>query len=91
MQRIIHRQVTTIQITSIEVLWDDDRHPFPHEIVDGAIIAPMLPEPETRKKSKKTKPRTRKKAGARKKKSSPSKRVQGEIVKPSEFILKIQE
>ena len=64
MQRIIHRQVTTIQITSIEVLWNDDRHPFPHEIVDGAIVVPMLPEP---------KPRTRRKAksaSGRKTKSS---------------------
>lgn len=91
MQRIIHRQVTTIQITSIEVLWDEDRHPFPHEVVDAAIVAPMLPEPKPRKEGKKTKPGTRKKTSPRKKKSSPSKRTQGEIVTPSELILKIQE
>ena len=65
MQRIIHRQVTTIQITSIEVLWDEDRHPFPHEIVDAEIVAPLLPEPKARKRNKKTRSEAARKTGTR--------------------------
>lgn len=89
MQRIIHRQVTTIQITSIEVLWDDDRHPFPHEIMDAEIVAPALPEPRPRKK-KKAKSEG-KKTGTRNKKPALSKRAPGEIISPTEIVLKNQE
>ena len=91
MQRIIHRQVTTIQITSIELLWDEDRHPFPHEIVDAEIVTPLLPEPKPRKTRKKTKSATEKKAGRRSRKPTVSKRVAGESASSAEFILKIQE
>jgi hypothetical protein len=98
MQRIIHRQVTAIQITSIEVLWDEDRHPFPYEIVDAAIVAPALPEPKPRKKSKKAKSGIEKKTRTRNKKPAPpSSATAGAtitaipnepIVSPTEIVLK---
>ena len=91
MQRIIHRQVTTIQITSIEVLWDEDRHPFPHEILDAEIVTPLLPEPKPRKTRKKTKSATGKKTGAHSRRPAATKRVAGESASSAEFILKIQE
>ena len=43
MQRVIHRQVTMVNITSIEVWWDEDRFLFPREIVDAESVSPALP------------------------------------------------
>jgi hypothetical protein len=43
MPRVIHRQITTIQITSVEVTWDEEREQIPDEVIE---LSPTISESE---------------------------------------------
>ncbi|MBV6394764.1 MAG: hypothetical protein HFACDABA_00332 [Anaerolineales bacterium] len=67
MRRIIQRQITTIQITSVEVTWDDDREQARAEFLD---VTPTISEAERsasvaggRRKVRERKPHGRRKSG----------------------------
>lgn len=67
MPRIIQRQVTTIQITSVEVTWDDDREQLRSEFLD---VVPAISEAEKSastaagsRKVRERKPHRRRKSG----------------------------
>ena len=65
MPRVIHHQVTTIQITSVEVTWEDEREQIPVEAIE---LAPTISESErtVSVSGGNRKPRERKPAGGRK-------------------------
>jgi hypothetical protein len=61
MQRIFLRQVTTIQITSVEVFWDDEVHSGHSEMVKTVTLPAKDPTVKPRGRQQKNKPATSRK------------------------------